>query len=102
MKISDLHQKNPLQNVPQSQSTPPPERPSKAGEMEAKPLSGDRVEFSARSKEMQKVYEVLRSTPDIRAERVAELKKQIEEGRYHVERDALAEKIIKESLLDLL
>ncbi len=102
MKISDIHQQNPLQNVGQSQSAHPLEKNSKPGEVETKEVLEDRVEFSARSKEMQKIYGVLHSTPDIRAERVAELKDQIEKGRYQVESEALAEKILKESLLDLI
>lgn len=102
MKISDIHQKNPLHNVGQSQSPQQAEKSPKSGESEARASFEDRVEFSARSKEMQKIYEVLRSTPDVRSERIAELKREIEMGRYHVKSEALAEKMLKESLLDLI
>ncbi len=102
MKISDIHQKGLLQNVSQPLSANPAEKNQNLNETEAQTISGDRVEFSARSREMQKIYEVLQKTPDVRSEKVAELKRLIEEGRYHVKSEDLAEKIIKESLLDLI
>lgn len=102
MKISDIHQKNLLPNVGQPPSANPAEKNQKPDEAQAKATSGDRVEFSARSREMQKIYEVLQTTPDVRAEKVSELKKLIEEGRYQVKSDELAEKMIRESLLDLI
>lgn len=102
MKVSDINQKNLLQNVGQAHSTQSAEQNQKPGEVGAKAASGDRVEFSARSREMQKIYEALQTTPDIRSEKVAEIKKRIEEGQYRVDSETLAEKIIKESLLDLI
>ncbi len=102
MKISDIHQKNLLQQVGNTPSPNPNDKQLKLGEAEAKSISGDRVEFSARSREMQKIYEVLQATPDVRAEKVAELKRQIETGQYEVDSEALAEKILRESLLDLI
>ncbi len=102
MKISDIHQKDLLQNVGQSPSANPAEKNQKLNETEAQNVSGDRVEFSARSREMQKIYEVLQRTPDVRSEKVSELKRLIEEGRYRVKSDDLAEKIIRDSLLDLI
>lgn len=102
MKVSDINQKNMLQNVGQAHSAQSAEKHQKPGEANAKAHSGDRVEFSARSREMQKIYEVLQSAPDVRSEKVSEIRKRIEEGQYRVDSDALAEKIIKESLLDLI
>lgn len=102
MKVSDVNPKNLLQNVDPTHSSSPPEKNQKPEEAGVKNDSVDRVELSSRSKELQKIYEVLKSTPEVRLEKVAELKKRIEEGRYHVESDALAQKILKESLLDLV
>jgi len=102
MKVVDINQKNLLQNVTQAHSAPLAEKPQKPGEVEGKMSSGDRVEFSARSKEMQKIYEVLQASPDVRSEKVADLKRRIEEGRYRVDSEAVAEKIIRESLLDVM
>jgi negative regulator of flagellin synthesis FlgM len=103
MKVSDINQKNNLlQKVVQAHSTHSAEKNLKPGESEGKTASGDKVEFSARSREMQKIHEVLRTVPEVRSEKVAKLKKQIEDGQYRVDSDAIAEKIIKESLLDLI
>jgi len=102
MKVSDINQKNMLQNVGQAHSTHPPEKNQKPGEADAKTASGDRAEFSARSREMQKIYEVLQTTPEVRSDKVSEIKSRIEDGRYRVDSETLAEKIIKESILDLI
>jgi negative regulator of flagellin synthesis FlgM len=103
MKVSDINQKNSmLQNVGQANSTHPPEKKQKPGEADAKTASGDRVEFSARSREMQKIYEVLQTTPETRAEKVSSLKKLIEEGKYEVKSEDIADKMIKQGILELI
>ena len=61
----------------------------------------DRGFFSVPTQDREKIYSVLKITPDVRADRVATLKRLIEAGKYHVSSDDLAEKIIKESLLEL-
>ncbi len=50
---------------------------------------------------MEKILSVLKKTPDIRADRVAALRRLIEAGEYHVASEDLAEKMLKESLLEL-
>ena len=42
----------------------------------------DKVELSTQSKEIKKINDVLEMTPEVRADRVAELKKLVQEGRY--------------------
>ena len=64
--------------------------------------SYDNVIFSTRSKDMQKLYEIIKETPDVREEKVAFLKRAIQEGKYSVDSETLAEKILNESLLDLI
>jgi anti-sigma28 factor (negative regulator of flagellin synthesis) len=61
----------------------------------------DKGIFSVLPQDMEKIYYVLKITPDVRVDRVAALKKLIEAGKYHVPSDVLAEKMIKESLLEL-
>ncbi|MDZ7260854.1 MAG: flagellar biosynthesis anti-sigma factor FlgM, partial [candidate division KSB1 bacterium] len=62
--------------------------------------SNDDVVLSTRSKEMQKIYEILKEIPDIRGEKVSTLKKSIQEGRYSVNPQILAEKMLAEFFLD--
>ena len=50
---------------------------------------------------MEKIFSLLKITPDMRADRAAALKRLIEAGKYHVSSEDLAEKMIIESLLEL-
>jgi len=50
---------------------------------------------------MKKIHAVLEMTPDIRNERVNELKKEVDEGRYQVNHQGVADKMIRESLFEL-
>ena len=100
MKITDLNQgSNAIQYVNQAN---PPEKQPASQEVKNKDSLVDTVELSAQSKEMKKINDVLEMIPDVRAERVAELKKLVEEGRYQVDNEGLAEKMMKESIIDLI
>jgi negative regulator of flagellin synthesis FlgM len=103
MKVIDIHQQsNRMSNVNQADPSKQAEKQRISEKAKDQSPSPDKVELSAQSKEMQKIHEVLQATPDVRAEKVAALKKRIEEGRYEVDSEALAEKMIKESILDLV
>ena len=100
MKINELNQgSNTIQYVNQPNAQ---EKQSAAQEVKNKEASQDKVELSAESREIKKINDALEMTPDVRAERVAELKKLVQEGRYQVDSEALADKMIKESILDLI
>jgi negative regulator of flagellin synthesis FlgM len=103
MKVIDIRQQsNRMSDINPADSSNQAEKQRLSQKVEDKSLSPDKVELSAQSKEMQKIHEVLQTTPDVRAEKVAALKKRIEEGQYEVDSEALAEKMIKESILDLV
>ena len=103
MKISDIHQQaNTMQYVNQANPSKPTDNQQSSQEVKDKPSSTDKVELSVESKEMQKIYDVLQMTPDVREEKVSNLKKLIQEGKYEVDNNALAEKMIKESILDII
>ena len=108
MKIPDIHdihqQANAAQyvNQPNSSNSPDKPQPSPPKELEDKSSSQDKVELSVQSKEMQKVYDVLQTTPDVRDERVSALKQSIQQGQYQVDGEAIADKMIRESILDLI
>ena len=65
------------------------------------PYDKDKIIFSIPPQEMEKILDLLKRTPDVRVDRVATLKKLVEAKKYHVPSEALAEKMIKESLLEL-
>lgn len=70
-------------------------------ERKSQTIFKDKSFLSARAQDMEKIFSILKNTPDVRAELVALLRGLIEAGRYHVSNDDLAEKMIKDSLLEL-
>jgi flagellar biosynthesis anti-sigma factor FlgM len=62
---------------------------------EKKPTeSGDRVELSLNNSEIEQLKQTMQGISDVRAERVASLKKSIDEGTYSVAGDKVAEKML--------
>ena len=102
MKIIDFQQRTPMQQVNQTDSSQQPEKHRPATETKENSTASDKVEISTQSRELHKVHEALQMTPDVRTEKVNALKKMIEEGQYKVDSEAVADKMIKESLLDLI
>jgi negative regulator of flagellin synthesis FlgM len=60
----------------------------------------DRLELSVRSREISHLEELIQSTPDVREERVNQVRQSIESGTYNVKAEKIAEKIIGGNLLD--
>lgn len=102
MKISDVNQDSTLiQYIQQNVKAGPADRNSTPQPASLPVAAEDKVDLSAQSKEMKKVHEVLAAAPEVRAEKVAALKQQVESGQYRVDSDAVAEKMLKEFLFDL-
>jgi negative regulator of flagellin synthesis FlgM len=74
----------------------------------AKPVSGgatvatERVNLSAEAKDFQRIRQILDDTPDVREEKVRELKDRIESGNYAVDSGKVAAKMLGESLIDTI
>ena len=60
-----------------------------------------RVELSPQSRDMKKIHEVLATTPEVRTEKVAALKKALEEGTYQVKTEDIADKMVQEMALEI-
>ena len=73
-----------------------PEEAPKGGRTE------DRVALSPEAKQIQDVKKHLDSLPDVREDKVAEIKEQIEAGTYSIDGEKIAFKMLRESLLDEL
>ncbi len=101
MKISDSNSTaSAIQYLQQSQKPNQPEKAQNAPE--GKPSQGeDRVDLSLEAKDMQKIHETLSAAPDVRAEKVEALQKMVQENRYHVDSSAVADKMVRQALLDL-
>jgi len=57
-----------------------------------------RREAGGKARLIQKAREVVYQTPEVRPEKVAELKEAIEQGTYEIDSEKLADKIIEELL----
>lgn len=55
----------------------------------------DKVQLSGRSKEIARAQEVLKSTPDVRAQKVADIKSKIESGTYNVQAEKVADAMLR-------
>ena len=60
------------------------------------------IDVSERAKSYQKALEIARATPEIREDRVAALKKHIQEGTYKINSGAIADGMAREAIMDHL
>ena len=60
----------------------------------------DTVQISEEARELQEAQKVSENIPDVEVEKVAEIKKKIENGTYEVKPDKIAENMVKDSLLN--
>lgn len=70
------------------------------GKLDKAPAKTDTVVISDAAKRIQEIRNQLDQIPDVREEKVAQLKNQIENGTYQINADKTAEKIIKEGLIN--
>ena len=67
---------------------------------EKQQAKADTVELSDMGKRVQEAHKQLETIPDIREDKVAQLKEQIENGTYEPDAEKVAEKMLKDSLLN--
>ena len=65
------------------------------------PMTIERVDLSSKAKNIQQIKQILDQTPDVREEKIMDLKCRIENGSYAVNSEKIAEKMVGESLIDL-
>ena len=71
-----------------------------AEQKEQQQAKTDTVELSDSAKRIQETKKQLESIPDVREDKVAQLKEQIENGTYSVDEEKLADKMLKDSLFN--
>jgi negative regulator of flagellin synthesis FlgM len=76
--------------------------PSFSGAGSHGPISQDRVVLSPEARQIQRAREQVDLLPDIREEKVAEIRARIEAGEYQVDGEKVASKMIETSLLNEL
>ena len=102
MKISNINQdKQAIQQIQQGAKASPVDKNQSTQDGQKIFTGPDKVDLSAESKEMKKIYNVLAATPETRTERVAELKKLVETGQYQVKSEDVADKMVKDFILEL-
>lgn len=62
----------------------------------------EKVNLSAAARDIQKLRSVIAELPDIREEKVQDLKSRMEQGNYNVSGEQIAEKMVGESLIDII
>ena len=102
MKISEVKpQTDTTQYIEQTQKSKQPEKNQVSQPPETTSQQTDKVDLSDQSKEMKKIYTAQQMAPDIRTDRVNEVKQLIDQNRYQVDSNAVAEKMIRESIFEL-
>jgi len=81
-----------------AQETKRTERASTSDVEKTSNRGGARAEISAKSKEFAQAKAAATGAPDVRDERIAELKKRLSEGTYKVDADAVSDRMVDEHL----
>ncbi len=58
--------------------------------------ASEKILVSDLGKEVAKIHDQIKKSPNVRAEKVAELKKKVDNGTYYVSSDKIANKIIED------
>jgi negative regulator of flagellin synthesis FlgM len=61
----------------------------------------EKVDLSTMAKEIQQAKVAVSKSPDVREEKVQEIKSQVEKGTYNVSGEQIANKMVGESIVDL-
>jgi negative regulator of flagellin synthesis FlgM len=90
-KVTSVTSKEPVSG-PESAK---PERPKVQEGSE-----GEKVSLSDHGKTAQLIQNTLEATPDVREDKVAEIKKAVDEGTYEVDSKKVAEGMLRENAVD--
>jgi negative regulator of flagellin synthesis FlgM len=85
--------------VTQAHQTKKGEKAAEASTSARAAASGDaNTEISSKGKEFAKAKAVASEAPDVREEKIAALKARIAEGRYKIDADAIADRMVDDHL----
>ncbi len=100
MKISDLKDSS-AQMIQQYQKSDSSAVSSDKQVTNAAAKPEEKVDLSTKAKDIQQARNALNSTPDVREEKVQEIKAQVDKGTYNVNAGKIAEKMVNESIVDI-
>ena len=61
----------------------------------------EKVDLSTKAKDIQQVNNALSAVPDVREQKVQEIKSQVDKGTYDANAEKIAGKMVGESLVDI-
>ena len=73
-----------------------------SGETAAVPPAGDEVVLSDKAREILAARQAMLASPEVRADRVEEIKRNIRDGVYEHDAEKLADALIRKNIVDLL
>ena len=97
MKITE---KDPIQITPNVSQVQQNAQAAETEGEKGRASGGDNVELSQSVRDLQSAQKALQDLPDIRENKVAALKQQIENGAYDIRTDKIAANMLKESLIN--
>ena len=100
MEISDKNPSMDISNLVQDIQTDKPAGKSVASEQSPAEKEDVKVNLSSQSQEISRLKNEMSSVPDVRSDKVNELKNQVVNGTYKVDGNLVALNMIKESILD--
>jgi negative regulator of flagellin synthesis FlgM len=100
MKISDVKDVS-SQMVQQYQKNDNYAANSDKQAANATTITEEKVDLSTEAKDIQQARNALSQVPDIREQKVNEIKSQVEKGEYNVSGEKIAGKMVGESIIDL-
>ena len=100
MKITDLKDVN-SQMIQQYQRSENPTVNSDKQVTNAAAKPEEKVDLSTKAKEIQQAKVEVAKLPDVREEKVQEIKSQVDKGTYNVSGEKIADKMVNESIIDI-
>ena len=104
MKVSDTYGAQGVQVSTFKETAPAKEAQQKRRQaQEGVPSSGgDKVDLSSTSKDVAKAGQAVAAASDVRSERVAELRSQVENGTYKVDARQVADRMLRDIVTELV
>lgn len=65
-----------------------------------KVMTLDRIELSSKAIEMQRAKRMLQSIPDVREDKIAEIKKKLKDGTYEIDSEKIAYQMLTDAPFD--
>jgi len=101
MKISDTG--NPLHELVTKYTVNKEKANAEQGkQVNSGSVAEEKVTLSPAAQEIQRAEKAAKALPDVREEKVQEVKRQIEAGEYEIKGDAIAEKMLTETIIDVM